>query len=95
MVKITEHKYVPKHEKLSKDERKEFLEKYNISIDNLPKISKSDKAIVHLNVVAGDIIKITRPSVTSGESVYYRVVVTKISEQKLDVKDSSSEEDSE
>ena len=41
----------------------------------LPLIFVNDPAIVGLGVKPGDMLKITRPSSTSGESLYYRYVV--------------------
>ncbi len=71
---VTQHKLVPKHEKLSQGEVEKLYEHYNISFIHLPKITASDAAIQHLKVKAGDVIKITRPSSTAGETVYYRGV---------------------
>lgn len=69
------HDLVPKHEKLTDSEAKKLLEHYHVSNLELPKISKKDQGIAHLDAKSGDIIKITRASATAGESVYYRVVV--------------------
>ena len=41
----------------------------------MPKILITDPAIKHLQIKAGDIIKIIRRSKFIGNSVYYRVVV--------------------
>ncbi|MAG78572.1 DNA-directed RNA polymerase subunit H [archaeon] len=71
---VTTHKYVPKHEKLSEEQKLDLLEKYNISENQLPKIVKNDAAIQKLIPEAGDVIKITRKSPTIGEMEYYRVV---------------------
>ena len=73
---ITKHILVPKHTVLSDKEKKETLEKYHVSLAELPKIPKNDAAIKHLNAKIGDIIKILRNSHTAGESVFYRVVVS-------------------
>jgi len=75
-MKVTEHNLVPKHLKLTKEKKKDLLEKYNITIKELPKILKEDPAIRHLKVIPGDVIKIVRASGTSGKSVYYRVVIS-------------------
>lgn len=75
-MKTSEHFLVPQHTKLSKEKKVELLEKYNISLNELPRITKDDPAIKHLNVNSGDVIKVIRPSGTSGKSVYYRVVIT-------------------
>ena len=69
------HELVPKHEKLSESEAKELLERYHVSNLELPKISRKDPGIAHLEVKSGDIVRITRVSDTAGEAVYYRVVV--------------------
>ena len=72
---VTKHMLVPKHAILNEKEKKTLLEKYNILQQQLPKISHLDPSIQHLKPKVGDIIKITRPSPTAGETVYYRGVV--------------------
>ena len=75
IVKITEHVFQPKHEILPKKESEDILRKFNTKTSQLPYIMLSDKGLDNLDVRPGDIIKITRNSPTSGESVYYRYVV--------------------
>jgi DNA-directed RNA polymerase subunit H len=72
---VSEHSLVPKHEKLDDKEKKELLEKYQITPKELPKILKKDAAIKELGAKPGDIIQITRKSETAGVSVFYRCVV--------------------
>lgn len=72
---ISQHKLVPKQVVVSKEEAKTFLEKQNLTIAQLPKISRKDAALVDLEVSVGDVIKIARKSDTAGETVYFRVVV--------------------
>ncbi|HIH15191.1 MAG: DNA-directed RNA polymerase subunit H [archaeon GW2011_AR17] len=74
-VDITAHILVPKHSKMSMEEANALLEKLNISINQLPKILKSDPAIHNLNAEVGDIILIERNSPTSGKANYYRAVI--------------------
>ena len=74
-VKITNHVFQPKHQILSKKEAEEVLKKYNTKPSQLPYILINDKGLEDLDVRPGDIIKITRTSITAGESVYYRYVV--------------------
>jgi DNA-directed RNA polymerase subunit H len=75
ILKITDHIYQPKHEVLPKTHAEEVLRKFNTKPGQLPYILQSDKGIEDLEPRPGDVIKITRKSPTSGESVYYRYVV--------------------
>lgn len=74
-IKIVNHIYQPKHEILSKEESDLIFKTYNSKPSQLPYIMSSDKGIQGLGAQPSDIIKITRKSSTSGESVYYRYVV--------------------
>lgn len=68
------HILQPKHTKLKADEVEKLLLKYNISLSQLPKISKMDPALAELNVVMGDVIRFDRKSDLGAEE-YFRVVV--------------------
>ena len=72
---IQKHILVPEHTKVSDKEKKDLLEKYHISLKELPKMSKKDPAIQHLNAKEGDVIKIIRKSKTASESFFYRGVI--------------------
>lgn len=72
---VKDHILVPKHTKLSEEEAKEVLAKYNIEKNQLPKISLKDAAIKDMDVKKGDVIKIERKSATAGKSIFYRVVI--------------------
>ena len=65
---------IPQHKKLSKKDRDELLNKYNITAQQLPTIKSTDAATQDLNVEIGDVIQINRFSRTSGATVFYRVV---------------------
>jgi DNA-directed RNA polymerase subunit H len=73
--KVDKHSLTPKHAKASDREKKQVLERYRATLRDLPKIYKTDPAIINLDAKPGDLIKITRPSQTAGESLFYRVVV--------------------
>ncbi len=73
--KVSQHILVPKHLKLSEKDKKELLEKYHISLKDLPRINKQDPAIQHLDIKKGDVVKIIRKSPSAGEAVFYRGVV--------------------
>jgi DNA-directed RNA polymerase subunit H len=72
---ISKHKFVPKHVILNDKEKKELLKKYNITLNQLPRIITSDPMVKKLDAKVGDVLKITRISSTAGNISYYRVVV--------------------
>ncbi len=74
---ILKHQLVPKHEIMGAAEKKEMLEKLEISEKHMPKILDSDPVIKKIGAKPGDMIRITRKSQTAGESVYYRIVAEK------------------
>jgi len=66
------HVLQPKHTKLKDNEKEELLEKYNISVSQLPKIKISDPSVPE-GCGVGDVLKIERKT-EEGVSVYYRVI---------------------
>ncbi|MBS3077793.1 DNA-directed RNA polymerase subunit H [Candidatus Pacearchaeota archaeon] len=67
------HILQPKHTKLKADEVKRLLERYNISLSQLPKIHANDPALPEgCNV--GDVIRLERKEGDKLET-YYRAVV--------------------
>ena len=74
-LEINKHVLVPEHKKLNNKEKVALLEKYNISLNNLPRILNKDKAISELKANDGDVIKIERQSPTAGVTKFYRVVI--------------------
>jgi DNA-directed RNA polymerase subunit H len=71
-----QHILIPKHKKLSEKEKAEVLERFHITINELPSIHKSDPALVGMDVEVGDVIMIERKSHTAGKAVFYRGVVS-------------------
>lgn len=71
---IRKHVLIPKHKKLSDKEKKVLLDTYNITVNELPVISKSDPALVDMDIEIGDVLKIERDSPTAGRVVFYRGV---------------------
>lgn len=72
---VPDHRYVPKHEIMTRDEAEDVLQKYNCQPTELPLIFANDPAILGLGVKPGDMIRIKRVSATAGNSDYYRYVV--------------------
>lgn len=60
---------------LTDNEKQELLNKYKITIRQLPRILLNDTVIQSLGGKIGDVVKISRKSPVAGESFYYRVVV--------------------
>lgn len=67
------HVLQPKHSKTKPEELKNLLDKYLISVSQLPKIKLSDPS-VPAGCQQGDVIKIER-EVDDGKRIYYRVVI--------------------
>lgn len=67
------HILQPKHTILKQEEINKLLEKFNISLTQLPKIKLDDPALPK-GANVGDVIKIERKE-ESETSVYYRVVI--------------------
>jgi DNA-directed RNA polymerase subunit H len=68
------HILQPKNSKLKQQEVKALLEKLNISLTQLPKIKKDDKALpIDANI--GEVISIERKNTDGKKTAYFRVVV--------------------
>ena len=74
-IDLTKHIFVPKHIKLSEEEKKEFLEANNLNKSQLPYIEKEDPAIKSMEPKKWDLIKIIRNSQPIGEVTVYRIVI--------------------
>jgi DNA-directed RNA polymerase subunit H len=72
---IFEHKLVPKHEILTKEESEQILAQYKVPPYQLPQIKASDPAVKAIGAKPGDILRIIRKSPTAGEHIAYRYVV--------------------
>ncbi len=77
---VMNHILVPEHRLLKPQEAEEVLKKYSISIEELPKIRRSDACVRSLELRVGEIprgsiIKIVRRSETAGISYAYRLVI--------------------
>ena len=65
----------PKHELITDEEKKELLKIYRAKEIHLPKMLASDPIARYFGARKGQIFKITRGSESSGDYIYYRIVV--------------------
>ena len=73
MFNILNHEYVPDHKIISEEDFKEVKHNYNINSRlQLPIISRHDAVSTVLGIRPGNVVKITRPSQTSGQYTSYR-----------------------
>ena len=75
-IDIAKHALVPKHTLVSEAEKKRITDNLKLSGKELPRIFKNDPAIAGLKTKEGDVIKVVRQSLTAGESIFYRRVVS-------------------
>lgn len=75
LVDKLEHVLVPKHELITENEKKELLKLYRAKETQLPKMLSSDPMARYFGARKGQVFKITRGSESSGNYIYYRIVV--------------------
>jgi len=77
LINLIDHDYVPKYKILEResDEYKKYSEIFHCKKRNVPKILISDPIARYYNLKKNDIIRIKRPSETSGFSSFYRIVI--------------------
>tara|TARA_Y100000389_G_C17370178_1_gene468574 strand:+ start:445 stop:1116 length:672 start_codon:yes stop_codon:yes gene_type:complete len=73
---VIEHKFVPKHVKVSQEQKEIIKKKYNISQDSqFPEISMFDPVAKAILLRPGDLCEITRHDKISFENKFYRICV--------------------
>ena len=78
MINLIENILVPRYEVMDheSDDYKTFCEQYQCKKRNIPKIYIStDPMAKYYNLKKNDIVRVIRPSETSGESAFYRLAI--------------------
>uniref|UniRef100_A0A6C0EV16 RNA polymerase subunit H/Rpb5 C-terminal domain-containing protein n=1 Tax=viral metagenome TaxID=1070528 RepID=A0A6C0EV16_9ZZZZ len=75
-INILNHSYVPKHIKLTDDEKMEFLKTYNVNETQIPEISRFDPVARAICLKPNDVCKIIRYDKISFNNDYYRICVS-------------------
>ena len=73
-INIFESKLLPQIVLLTEDQKDIFLEKYNVSLKQLPRMKHEDPVAKRLGAKRGDVVHIVRKS-DIGPVEYFRVVV--------------------
>jgi DNA-directed RNA polymerase subunit H (RpoH/RPB5) len=75
-INILEHSYVPKHIKLTQEEKDEFYNKFHVNETQVPEISRFDPVARALCLRPKQICKIIRYDKISYKNEYYRICVS-------------------
>ena len=77
MINLIDLHIIPEHKLLSDEEKEIYMQSYQHShtknnFKGMSKMFVTDPVARYYNMQVGDIVKIIRPSITSGYSVFYR-----------------------
>lgn len=75
MINIVDNILVPEHFILTDSEKEQFYLEFNLKKKEMGKILSSDPIARYYGMKPGDIVKIIRPSISSGDSIYYRICI--------------------
>ena len=74
-IPIEKHILMPKQSVCSEKENQAILEKYNATLNEMPRISITDAALSNLRVKVKDRIKVERDDELIGKNTFFRVVI--------------------
>jgi DNA-directed RNA polymerase I, II, and III subunit RPABC1 len=74
MIDLVSHSLIPKHEILSESEEKDYLNSYQTK-DSLRRILTMDPVARYYRMKDGNIVRVIRPSLATGNTVSYLLVV--------------------
>jgi len=74
MINLIDHELIPKIYVLSDSDKETFFAKHMCKKKNMPKISRNDPLSRYYNLRPRDIVRIIRPSETSGYVASYRLI---------------------
>lgn len=77
MINLVDNVLVPRYEKLEYETEnfKQFYEQYQCKKKNMPRLFHDEPMAEYYNLKRNDIVRVIRPSETSGESAFYRLVI--------------------
>lgn len=79
MINLVDLHIIPKHHLLTEEEKDIYIQSYHqLTKNNFKGMSKmfvSDPVSRYYNMKIGDIVRIIRPSITSGNSIFYRRII--------------------
>lgn len=77
MINLTEHVCSPQYEVLTQQQADEIKNSYKMTKKQTPKMYSFDPAAKYLYIKKGQIVRIIRNSIMTGESIGYRLVIHK------------------
>jgi len=75
---IISYRDQPRFELLTPSEMEKVKSEYNITDYTTNKLTKTDPVVKYFALKKGEIVRVIRPSLTSGEAINYRIVTLKL-----------------